>query len=227
MIGLEQIDSEVEAHRRFEVEQRAKADALAKQAAERLLAKYDRNHNGIIDSDEKEEAMGDPAFIESELDIIDANHNGELDAEEIAYFDSNNNKTLEPNEQAGIEIAQHLMAERLLREFDENRDGLLDRFEFNELVRSTREANAGQEPSDLFELEDANHDGHIDLAELETYLQWQTYAGLVSRGQPNPIFYSRSRMAIKNSADFQQRFKTAAESYWRDPHGVSSRYSRP
>ena len=227
MIGLEQINSEVEVQRRFQVAQQAEADALAKQEAERLLAKYDRNHNGIIDSDEKEEALGDPVFIESELDIIDANHNGKLDAEEVAYFDANNNKILEPNEQAGIDIAQHLMAERLLREFDENRDGLLDMSEFNELDQSTREPTAGPVRPGLFELQDANHDGHIDLAELETYLKWQTYVGLVSRGQSTGRLDSRFQMGINNSADFQQRFKTAAESYWRDPRGLSRGYSRP
>ena len=40
-----------------------------------LLAKYDLNHNGVIDPEEREEALDDPAFIESELDVIDANHN--------------------------------------------------------------------------------------------------------------------------------------------------------
>ena len=38
-----------------------------------VLAKYDSNHNGQIDSDERELAISDPAFLESEIDNIDLN----------------------------------------------------------------------------------------------------------------------------------------------------------
>ncbi len=75
-----------------------------------LLTKYDHNHNGVIDLPEREEALDDPDFIEAELDMIDTNHNGRLDAPELAYFDANQNKILDPKEQAGIDIAQRLLA---------------------------------------------------------------------------------------------------------------------
>ena len=67
----------------------------------------------MIDPDEKESALDDPAFIESELDIIDGNHNGWLDAVEFGYFDANKNRILKTKEQAGVDIAQHRLVERL------------------------------------------------------------------------------------------------------------------
>jgi hypothetical protein len=59
-----------------------------------------------------------------------------LDPEELAYFDANHNKVLDTNEQAGIDIALRLLAERLLKKFDENGTGTLDPVEFQALKAS-------------------------------------------------------------------------------------------
>src|SRR5262249_21372633 len=75
-------------------------------------AKYDQNQNGVVDPDEKEAALDNSAFVELERDTIDVNGNCRLDASELVYFDANNNKILDPKEQAGIGIAQHLLAEK-------------------------------------------------------------------------------------------------------------------
>lgn len=90
-----------------------------------LLAKYDLNHDGRIDSDERAAALADPAFLEFELDEIDANGNDLLDPEELAYFDVNKNGILEPNEEAAIHITQKLLASRLLKD-NWIQDGQLD-----------------------------------------------------------------------------------------------------
>jgi EF hand len=135
-IPASEIEAAVAVQKQIQLAQQAREFAAAEQSRKSLLLKYDLNHNGIIDPDEKEEALDDPAFIESELDAIDANHNGWLDAEELTYFDANKNKTLETKEQAGIDIALHLLALKLLKKFDVDGDGFIDRSEFNDLWHS-------------------------------------------------------------------------------------------
>jgi Ca2+-binding EF-hand superfamily protein len=184
-----------------------------------LLAKYDRNHNGIIDSEEKEEALDDPLFIESELDTMDANHNGRLDAEELVWFDANQNKVLDPKEQAGIDIAQHLLAAKLLKQFDANGDGLLDRSEFDNLRPSGPEAGTPFIHSIPFP--DENHDGQVDLGELESFLKQQTHRGLRSRGGPTAALFNQSRGDTNQLFDPRQLFKTEVEFYWQNPGGIT------
>jgi len=199
----------------------AAAAAAVEQTRKNLLAKYDRNHNGTIDPDEKEEALDDPAFIESELDVIDANHNGWLDADELAYFDANTNKILDPKEQAGIEIAQHLLAERLLKEYDVKGDGLLDNAEFNDLAQVFMAGPRGGPRPDLsFQSADANHDGHVDLAELETLLKRQTLRALTLSNRMRGATPVTPMIGNpRQSVDSQRRFKEAVEFYWQNPGG--------
>jgi Ca2+-binding EF-hand superfamily protein len=216
MIPLAQLDPAIAAQKQILLQQSAQAVAATEQVQKDLLAKYDLNHNGIIDPDEKEAALDDPAFIESQLDVIDANHNGWLDPEELAYFDANHNKILNPKEQAGIEIAQHLLAERLLKKFDVNGDGFLDRQEFNELVQSGSNASAQPVSSFSFQSADANHDGKIDLAELEGFLKQQLRSELRPRG-PTGVAYFRQMMADPGKkVDASQSFKAYVELYWQN-----------
>ena len=190
---------------------------------QKLLAKYDHNHNGIIDPEEKEEALDDPDFIESKLDEIDANHNGWLDAEELVWFDANTNRILEPKEQAGIEIAQHLLAERLLNKFDANGDGLLDRSEFNNLVHASLDPRAASRASSQFYYLDQNHDNHLDLGELETFLQQQTGTGLPSTGIRGSAIFNQMGTNPNQPVDLRPLFKAAVESYWQNPVVVTNR----
>jgi len=192
-----------------------------------LLAKYDRNHNGIIDPEEKEEALDDPAFIEFELDAIDANQNGHLDPEELAWFDANQNKLLEPKEQAGIDIAQHLFAAKLLKRFDHNGDGLLDHSEFNELFQSGWGADRAARA--VFSFPDRNHDGQVDLEELKSFLMQRTQRELRSHGMPPTALFNQMRPGANGPTDQRPLFKAAVESYWQNSGGVTSgmQNSRP
>ena len=205
--------------------------ALAKAAAEKarqdaekvrknLIAKYDLNHDGIIDREEREEALDDPAFIESELDIIDTNHNGWLDAEELVYFDANTNKILDPKELAGINIAEHLLAERLLKKFDAYGAGFLDRADFNDLCRATFGDNTQFALMNQFP--DRNHEGAVDLGELEAYLTQRTRSRLRVGHRPGPVFMDPMRGGPGQPVDSQQAFKTAVEFYWQNP-GATNR----
>jgi Ca2+-binding EF-hand superfamily protein len=232
MISLAQVDSAVAAQKQIQLEQRVKAMAAAEQAQKakelarktllaNLLAKYDRNHNGIIDPDEREEALNDPDFIESELGTIDANHNGWLDAEELAWFDANRNKILDPKEQAGIEITQRLLAARLMKRFDANGDGFLDRSEFDELVKSSLGTNAPPGPALFFP--SGGPSAQMDAGQLEAFLKQQTRRGLRWRGMPGSPLFNPMRTNPNSPIDQQQLFKAAVESYWQNGGSMTDR----
>ena len=133
-IPVAQLETAVE--RQVKISQAEQA-AAGRENADRL-AKFDLNHNGIIDPDEREAALVDPEYIRSQLDVIDANHNDRLDAAELAWFDANTNGILDGNEQVGIALAQHALAARLLAKYDENGNGRLDMMEVRRLQQDYR-----------------------------------------------------------------------------------------
>jgi Ca2+-binding EF-hand superfamily protein len=182
-----------------------------------LLTRYDLNHNGRIDPEEREAALGDPAFIRSELDAIDANHNGLLDPEELACFDPDNNKILEPNEQTGIDIAWHLLAERLLKKFDADGNGTLDQSEFDNLQANLKTKVAFMtEPSRNSLAWDDNHDGVIDSGELESSLKQQLRSALRPRGAAAAAFFRQLTADPNTAIDPRHMFKAEVEFYWQN-----------
>lgn len=219
-IPISAIEANIEAQKRAVLAKKHDEDEAKRQLRDKMLAKYDHNHNGVIDPVEREEALDDPEFIESELDEIDANHNGWLDAEELVWFDANTNKTLEPKEQAGIEIAQHLLAERLLKQFDANGDGLLDRTEFNNLQDFVIGTS---KPKWQLQFMDTNHDGYLDLGELEPFLQEQTSSGLYARRVRGSAVMNQMRMRPNQPVDARQSFKATVEGYWQYSFVVTNR----
>jgi Ca2+-binding EF-hand superfamily protein len=216
IIPISQLDSAIAAQKKVQLEQMAKEEVAVEQARKNFMAKSDLNHNGVIDPDEREAALDVTDFIESELDVIDANHNDRLDSAELAYFDANTNKILEPKEQAGIEIAQHLLAGRLLKKYDANGDGFLDRLEFDEMTQSFMTAEGRSRPDAVpFLLPDDNHDGKFDLGELETFLKHQTQGSLQLRGRPGPRFLGAMSLGGRP-------FKLAVEAYWQNLGGATN-----
>ena len=225
LIPLAPLDSAISTQKKLQLEQKAQSDLAVKQAHQallaHLLAQYDLNHNGVIDPDEREAALDDPVFIESQLDVIDANHNGQLDLEELAYFDANQNKILEPKEQAGIEIALHLLAKRDLQTFDADGDGFLNKQEFASLLQAG--AIQGFNSTSLFHNADANHDGKIDLNELESFLKQSLRRKLHPRGGRHSALLIQQIQAGPNPPTAtQQMFKLEIEAYWRDPASVTN-----
>jgi Ca2+-binding EF-hand superfamily protein len=186
-----------------------KAGAAAQKAAlaivpKKFLEKYDLNHNGLLDPEEKEAALEDPAFIEAQLDLIDTNHNERLDLGELFYFDANQDKILEPREAVGLQIAQKLLAQKALLAFDQNGDGVLNPGEF----RSFNEAGGGA--LNYFPEWDKNRDGKIDAAELEACMN-----GALLR----QLMFHNHLMLPGHGRSFDQppSLKDEIEAYWRNP----------
>jgi Ca2+-binding EF-hand superfamily protein len=189
---------------------RSQIEPIIAGQAKGSLGKYDRNHDGVIDAGERAAALDDPDFIKSQLDMIDANHNGRLDLGELAYFDVNQDRLLEPNEVAGIEIAQRLLAENELKTFDDNGDGVLNQTEFRSLCRSGFDVGFDADP--VFWGFDENHDQKIDVTELTTFMTQWTREKL----RPRPSGRLLSPVLITPGM-----FKDELEAYWRDPSSIN------
>ena len=205
-----------------QIEATLAADASATQSARGVqLAKYDRNHNGILDPDEKEAALADPAFIALELDAIDANHNGLLDPDELAYFDANGNKRLDTNEQTGINLTRELLVRRLMGIYDQNGDGVLDRGEFEALLDdgfgALADAFPGLSNRPSFPSRSRNQVDHIGPAELDDAMKATLQKKLRVSGQDGPRisqFVDASDPATPVRIDRAQYFKALVEFYW-------------
>ena len=225
LMPVAEIEAALAPLRQAQFAQMARAKVATEQSRKNLMEKYDRNRNGVIDPDERAEALDDPAFIESELEVIDANHNGWLDAEELTYFDANNNNILEPKEQTGIEIAQRLLAERLFAKFDlHNDDALGPRGIYGPGADLHGFAPGCVSRPDLaIQNVDANHDGHVDLKELEAFLGTQTLRGLIRpRRIPGPPPFTPTGADAGQRIGPQQRFKQMVETYWQSAGGVTN-----
>ncbi len=221
-----QINPIIAEQKQIQLVQQAQANAAEAQAAKNLITRYDLNHNGVIDPDEREAALDDPAFIESQLDVIDTNHNGLLDLEELAYFDANHDKIMEPKEQAGIDIAQHLLAKSDLQKFDLDGDGFLNQQEFQLMDQIGFKMTLNPfNPFFEFGSADENHDGKIDLNELEDYMKQLTRRKLHPRGGMGNVHFMHQIQLGDGSpvADARQLFKLEVEAYWRDPASITNR----
>jgi Ca2+-binding EF-hand superfamily protein len=223
MIPLDRLDREIASQKQAQQAEQDQAEVLAKATAQSLLQKYDRNHNGVIDPDEREAALDDPAFIQAELEAIDTNHNGWLDAPELVWFDANQNKILDAKEQAGISLAVQFLAQRLLDQFDHSGSGWLGMREYHGMIDSTLHDNANSEFSLQFVHADANHDNHLDFEELENLLRRHMEKELNPRGMRQLAPFGPMGMPGQRSAGFGQDWKAEVESYWRNSGNVSNR----
>jgi hypothetical protein len=209
IVSGRQIDSEVARQKTLQEEALAGSAADAHRAMAALLEKYDTNHDGIIDGQEKEAALADGNFIAFELQKIDANQNGLLDADELKYFDANTNRMLDQNELAGVEIAQHLLADQLLRKFDANGDGYLNWNETQNLMRSGLGAQLG-----VIFFPDNNHDGKIDVNEVQSLCEKITLRGVARQGQPGMFFPGLMHPSMNSSSDTTRLLKISVDRLW-------------
>ena len=180
----------------------------------RMTAQFGPATNPDLDPVKKAAAMDDPDFIAWELDNIDTNHNGWLDLGEFAWFDAHHNQILDPKEQAGMEIAQHLLAERLFKQFDEWGDGLLDQDQFRALIHAAGIQRELALRSMYVE--------HVDLPGVESLLNQQSRLALRIRETPRMGYPGPAQLNGGIAIDARQQFKTAVEAYWQNPGSVTN-----
>jgi hypothetical protein len=89
-------------------------------------------------------------------------------------------------------------------------------------LRSAVSSDEAQETERQLKFPDDNHDGHVDLEELETFLKQQTRSGLRSRRMPGAASFNQMRMDPNQPVDPRQMFKAAVESYWQNPGSVTN-----
>ncbi|HTB83789.1 MAG TPA: hypothetical protein VK742_09060 [Candidatus Sulfotelmatobacter sp.] len=214
--SLEQIGDEVERQKKLQAGQLARKSDAKKSADKVLLDQFDWNHDGVIDGEEKEAALTNQDYIASQLDEIDLDQNGVLDASELKFFDANTNNILDPNEQSGIEITQRLLAERLVRKFDADGNGLLNWQEFDNLKQNTFDQRFQPMMENPFP--DENHDGSMDVEEVKDFLESRT------ENEVERITGTHWVMGgIQTTTQRARRFKKDVENLWQD----GSRRPRP
>ncbi|MDB6112533.1 MAG: Calcium-binding EF-hand-containing protein, partial [Pedosphaera sp.] len=216
-IPISEIEPAFAAQREIQTARMVAEAAAVKNAWQALVAKYDRNHNGTLEPEEKAAALADPAFIEAQLEKFDANYNGILDAEELIYFDVNEDKILDVSEQTAIDTAQLSLAARLLQRFDDNHDGTLDHTEFTALHDII--FGASMRPMGPFSTEfpDDNRDRKVDLGELTSYLEQQIRMHLRPREAPSQPRIEQMKGPDSGFPSPRQMFKGALEYYWQNP----------
>jgi Ca2+-binding EF-hand superfamily protein len=116
----------------------------------KIIAKYDKNGNGIIDGDEKEAIRKDyAANPNGELKAFDTNGDGKLDDDEIAAI------------KPGAGSKDKTKIQQVLAKYDTNKNGMIDGAE-KEALRKDYAAN---KDGDLKAF-DKNKDGKLDDQEI-------------------------------------------------------------
>jgi Ca2+-binding EF-hand superfamily protein len=132
----------------------------------RFFAEYDKNHNGVIDEDEKEAIRKDyAADPNGELKRFDKNGDGKLDdaeiaaikpptgkgksgspaiAETLAKYDKNHNGVIDGDEKDAIRKDYAAAPDGPLKKFDKNKDGKLDDEELAAIKVSAAKEKTGK-----------------------------------------------------------------------------------
>ncbi len=118
----------------------------------KFFAKYDKNHNGVIDEDEKEAIRKDyAADPNGDLKRFDKNSDGKLDDAEIAAIKPPTGKG-----KAGSTVVADVVPK-----YDKNRNGIIDGEE-KDALRKDFAAN----PDGPLKKFDTNKDGKLDDEEI-------------------------------------------------------------
>ncbi len=133
----------------------------------KFFAKYDKNHNGVIDENEKEAIRKDyAASPDGDLKRFDKNRDGKLDDQEIAAvtpptgkgkaasngvadvlakYDKNQNGAIDADEQDAIRKDFAASPDGNLKKFDKNANGKLDAEEIAAIKLPAEKKNAGKD----------------------------------------------------------------------------------
>ena len=132
----------------------------------KFFAKYDKNHNGVIDEDEKEAIRKDyAADPNGELKRFDKNGDGKLDdaelaaikpptgkgkagstavADTLAKYDKNKNGGIDGEEKDALRKDFAANPDGALKRFDKNKDGKLDDEEIAAIKASAEKKGGGK-----------------------------------------------------------------------------------
>ena len=131
----------------------------------KFFAKYDKNHNGLIDENEKDAIRKDyAASPEGDLRRFDKDRDGKLDDKEIgaikpptgkgkaastdladllAKYDKNQNGAIDADEKDAVRKDYAASPDGTLKKFDQNGDGKLDDEEIAAIKLPTEKKNGG------------------------------------------------------------------------------------
>ena len=131
-----------------------------------FFAKYDKNHNGVIDADEKDAIRKDyAANPDGDLKRFDTNKDGKLDDAEIAAikpptgkgkagstavadvlakYDKNHNGAIDADEKDALRKDYTANPDGPLKKFDKNKDGKLDDEEIAAIKPATEKKSGGR-----------------------------------------------------------------------------------
>jgi hypothetical protein len=211
-IPVSELEAAIAGQKQVLLDRRVHIFQAAKQSLQEVMAKYDRNHNGVIDPDEKAEALGDPAFLETQLDAIDANHNGWLDPEELSWFHAGTNAMLAPGEQNAIEQTLTLMAAKLFSRGDDNGDGFLDQAELADLLSDLGDHSGYA--SVQFSFSSGDHNGRLDAEGLRSFMRQRLTRQMAPFPQQRGVMMRALRSRTNGPVDQRAIFKLTLENYW-------------
>ena len=93
-----------------------------------LLEKYDANHDGVLDPEEKAAAKADWEA-----------HRKEREAKMLERFDTNHNGTIDPEEREAMKAQREARRAEMLKKYDTDGDGKLSDSEREALRKDMRE----------------------------------------------------------------------------------------
>jgi TolB-like protein len=207
---------------------RKKAERLAgmERMQRELIARYDQDHDGVLNPAEQELAVNDIRWLEVNWPLIDVNGNGYLDAQDnLSIFDANKNGKAEEAEISAMETIQTIISANLVERLDENNDGGLDLIELK-LMR-TDERNVDKQRF-VFDQSlkswadhDTNHDGRLDKAELEPMITALTLRS-IHMARPGQFTFRTQITPNWKDPEVRNMLKAAVENLWREPLKLGS-----
>lgn len=160
--------------------------------AQRLLARFDSNHDGVLDA--------------SELEAIHQ-FRQQRHFRKLKRFDSNGNGQFDPMEKQAMNVARARRQAEMLKRFDTNRNGQLDPNEKQAAKGSVLHTRANQRYDRMLGRFDSNHDGTLSLDEVSGTGTRYRHTGTGTRRTRGEVSGTGTRRTSRRN--MQERFRAA------------------